>query len=152
MAKIMSILGRLLACRASERQGKVSWQLVVLLAVAVVLAVSCVRLYLDYLQPPAGGAYLGKTMVFKCTSCGKVARYTLGEVREMIKGPLSSPVVLDCEQCGQRTLTQAAECPQCGEVFVILLTRPDSDICPNCGTGYLNLLRRKQGQANQEQE
>ena len=124
-------------------------------AVGVVLGVICVWLYVDYLQPPPRGAHLGKVMVLKCLNpqCGKIERYTLGQVREKIEGPPpADTVVLNCEQCGQKTLTQATECPQCGEVFVILLTRPGSDRCPNCGASYLSLLRQKQGQANQEQE
>ena len=98
-------------------EGGPPWRLLGLIAVAVVLGVICVWLYVDYLQPPAGGAHLDKVMVLKCLNpqCGKVERYTLAQVRAMIRGPnLSSPAVLDCEQCGQRALTQAVECPACG--------------------------------------
>lgn len=112
-------------------------------AVALILAVVCIWIYADYLKPPPSGAYFGKKMVLKCTNCGQVARYTLGEIRAMISGPedLGSPLVVNCDQCGQKTLTQGVECPNCGEVFIVIPGQ--SDLCPQCGMSYVRTLREK---------
>ena len=122
------------------------WRMISLLAVALILAVVCIWIYADYRQPPPSGAYFGKTMVFKCTNCGLVTHYTLGEIRAMISRPedVGSPLVVNCDQCGQKTLTQAVECPNCGEVFIVIPGQ--SDLCPQCGTRYFRNLREKHSQ------
>ena len=122
---------------------KARWRLISLLAAVLILAVVCVWMYADYLQPPPRGAYLGKTVVFRCTNCGLLTHYTLGEIRSMISRPedLGSPIVVSCPQCGQKTLTQAVQCPNCGEIFIVIPGQ--SDLCPKCRTHYLQALREK---------
>jgi len=127
---------------------KLRWRLIALLTVVLALAVVCVLMYRDYLKPTPSGAYLDKTLKLKCTNCGHVARHSLGEIRSMVSRPedLGSPIVVNCPQCGQKTLTQEYACPNCGEFFIINLGQSGTYNCPRCRTNYFETLPQKSAQ------
>ena len=151
MQKASAVLPRLFFYEIADEDFRPRWRLIGLMFVLFALAVLCFWLWLDYLQPPAGGAHEGKIMVFKCLNCQQVKHYTLKQVSERTGSAHMAPgIVLHCEECGQNKLTQATKCPQCEEVFVISMGRPGSDKCPNCGASYLDELRRKLAQDAQE--
>ncbi len=80
---------------------------------------------------------------FKCINCGNVQHFT---IRELMKiqpagqgGPMPGPMVLPCEKCGKKALTQAVECPKCSEIFIMKVDPVKGifdDRCPKCGANF----------------
>ena len=94
---------------------------------------------------------LNKKIPFKCTKCSAVVYYTIKDLQKMQKpgqmGPMMGPLKLDCPKCGgKKTLTQAVQCPKCGEVFIMEMdpkTGMFDDKCPKCGSSYAEAWREK---------
>lgn len=105
---------------------------------------------------------LDKQIPFKCTHCNEVAYYKIRELQKMFKpttrpgtstrpgegfiGPMMGPMVLDCPKCHQKTLTQAVECPKCGEIFVMKMDPTKNmfdDKCPKCHESYAKAWQEK---------
>ena len=116
---------------------------VVVLTVIIVLMAG-VTIYQSMFASPLGPDPNQK-IPFKCLSCGEIVSKTLGELREMTPmepmGPMAGPMKLVCPKCGKKELTQAVECPNCGNVFVFEMgpmQGPESfnDKCPKCGVSY----------------
>jgi rRNA maturation protein Nop10 len=88
---------------------------------------------------------------FKCTNkdCGEVVFYTTRELTKTLKpgeNPMMGPVVLDCPKCKKHTLTQAVECPKCGEIFIMMMDPQNGvfdDKCPKCGVSYAKAWQEK---------
>jgi hypothetical protein len=98
------------------------------------------------------GVNLERKIPFKCTDkdCGEKVYYTIGELQKMpppgTMGPMMGPMVLKCPKCNNSTLTQAVECPNCGEVFIMKMdpqTNIFDDKCPSCGVSYAKVWQEK---------
>ena len=139
MLSILTAVRNAFVQETIDGRGRVSRHLMILIAVAVVLAAISLAIYIKRYQPPAAGAYGDKVMVFRCTTCDRIERYTLGQVRKMLTGPnVGVPtVILTCPDCETSTLVQAAECSECKEVFLVRPDQKKSPRCPACGTDYL---------------
>lgn len=140
MRSILAVLRQAFFFEVDEGEFRPRWRLISLVGVAVALAMLSAYLWIDAIQPPAGGADLGTVLHLKCTNpdCGHVAHLTVREIQQMVKGPVSwSALVITCPQCGQKSLTHANECSNCGEVFIVIPGRPETNLCPKCRTNYL---------------
>ena len=148
MLSILTAVRNAFVQETIDGRGRVSRHLMILIAVAVVLAAISLAIYIKRYQPPAGGAYRDKVMAFRCTSCDRTERYTLGQVRKMLTGPnVGVPIIiLTCPDCKTPTLVQAAECSKCGEVFFVKPDQTKSRRCPVCGTDYLNRMNEASSQ------
>jgi prepilin-type processing-associated H-X9-DG protein len=99
---------------------------------------------------PSSGVNLEKKIPFKCTNCKTVVLYSIRELQKMQKpgsmGPMMGPMTLDCPECKKKSLTQAVECPKCGEIFVMKMD-PDKglfdDKCPKCKESYAKAWQEK---------
>jgi hypothetical protein len=103
------------------------------------------------------GVNLDKKIPFKCTTCGKVVMYTIRDLQKMQKpgqmGPMMGPMTLDCPKCEKKTLTQAVECPKCGEIFVMKMDPAKglfNDKCPKCHESYAKAWQEKYKKSKQE--
>ncbi len=120
----------------------------------IVVAMALVTVYRTVVPP---GPDYGRKVDFKCMACGAVEIKTAGDLRDMRRGggdgprmmtPMTGPIILVCPQCGEKEMTTALKCYECGEIF--LLDRSpgkveDRYICPKCGQSYRESMRKKRG-------
>lgn len=69
-------------------------------------------------------------------------------------GPMAGPMTLECPACHQKNLTQAVQCPKCGNIFV-MQTDPAAnkfdDSCPKCHESYAKAWQEKYRQSGGEE-
>jgi len=123
----------------------------------IVLAMALITVF-DSVMGSGNGPDLKKKIPFKCTSCQEVTFYTIGEIQKMQKpgqmGPMMGPLVLDCPKCGKHSLTQAVECPSCGNIFIMQIDPSKGmfdDKCPKCGISYAKAWQDKYKKENGEE-
>ncbi len=123
----------------------------------VVLVMALITVFDATLGGGAGGVNLDKQIPFKCTSCSNVVMYTIRDLQKMQKpgqmGPMMGPMTLDCPKCKKKTLTQAVECPKCGEIFVMKMDPSKGlfdDKCPKCKESYAKAWQEKYRKSKEE--
>jgi len=110
-------------------------------------------------QPASGSSHKGinfdKKIPFKCTNCSTTVPYTIRELQQMKKpdemGPMMGPLILPCPKCHKDTLTQAVECPNCSEIFIMKVdpaTGTFDDKCPKCHESYAKSWQKKYWKEN----
>jgi predicted RNA-binding Zn-ribbon protein involved in translation (DUF1610 family) len=116
----------------------------------LVLLMAIVSVYDAAFGGSSNGVNLDKKIPFKCTSCDNIVMYTIRNLQKMQKpgqmGPMMGPMTLDCPKCRWKTLTQAVECPKCGEIFVMKMDPSRNmfdDKCPKCGESYAKAWQEK---------
>jgi predicted RNA-binding Zn-ribbon protein involved in translation (DUF1610 family) len=124
---------------------RISWvELAMMATLTFLLYTLMTVLEIPYVSPRR--MEIDKQIPFKCKACGLVVMKTLGELRKIeIEDPMGMPMgPMVCSQCGKKELTQAVQCPECGEAFIYEIDSLQSnDRCPKCGVSYAEAWRRK---------
>ncbi|MFA5863533.1 MAG: hypothetical protein WC975_02490 [Phycisphaerae bacterium] len=98
-----------------------------------------------------------RSPLFKCTSCGAVASYSIRELQAKVPpkqlASMKGSLVLDCPKCKKHTLTQAVICLKCENVFAIIMNSGQDSIndkCPKCGESYIKAWQEKYRRETEE--